>query len=108
MFQQIIAIIIIIFFISRLFWQKKKNLISKNEFIFWMIFWCVAILAILSLKWLDKISNELGFSASGVDILIYISIIILFYLIFKIRLQLAKNEKAITKIIREISLKEKN
>ena len=105
MFQQIIALIIIAFFLARLFWQKQKKQVNANEFIFWLIFWLFAATAIISLKWIDKLVASIGFSGSGIDILLYITVIILLYLIFKLRLRLVKIEKDITKIVRNIAIK---
>lgn len=105
MFQQIIALIIIAFFLARLFWQKQKKQVNANEFIFWLIFWILAAAAIIALKWIDKLVANLGFSGSGIDILFYIAVIILFYLIFKLRLRLVKIEKDITKLVRNIAIK---
>ena len=84
--------------------QKRKQQISNNEFIFWSIFWILSALAIAFIKELDKLAINLGFSSSGIDILLYIGVIILFYLIFRIRLKLEKIEKNITKIIRKDAL----
>ena len=104
MWQQIIAIIIIAFFLARLFWQKQKKYIGANEFIFWLIFWFLSGLAVLSLKWIDKLVASLGFSGSGIEILLYLAVAVLFYFIFRLRLKMEKMEKNITKIVREISL----
>lgn len=105
MLQQIIALIIILFFIFRLFWQKQKNQISKNEFIFWQSFWFLSIIMVFSLKKIDQLVATLGFSSSGIDVLLYLSIIFLFYIIFRLRLRMEKLEKNITKIVREIAIK---
>ena len=50
---------------------------------------------------------NLGFSGSGIDILLYIGIVVLIYFIFKLRIRLEKIEREITKIVREISLNNK-
>ncbi len=105
MLQQFIGIFIILFFLSRLFWQKKKKHISVNEFIFWLIFWMVTLFAIIFLKQIDKIVAQFGFSSSGIEILLYLAVVMLFYFIFRLRLRFEKIEKQLTKIIREISLK---
>ena len=105
MLQQIIALIIIAFFLARLFWQKQKKQVGANEFIFWLIFWLLSAGAIITLKWIDKLVASLGFSSSGIDILIYAAVIILFYFVFKLRLRFEKMEKDITKIVRKIALK---
>jgi len=103
-FQQTLALIIIIFFLSRLFWQKKNKQINPNEFIFWLVFWLFAGLAIILLKQIDTLVASLGFSGKGIDVLFYLAVIILFYFIFRLRLRISKMEKNITKIVREIAL----
>ena len=107
MLQQIIALIIIVWFISRLVWQKKKNYIGANEFLFWLIFWLVSASLIISLKSVDKLVSELGFSGSGIEVLLYLSVAILFYFVFRLRLRFEKIEKDITKIVKNIALKDK-
>jgi len=107
MFQQILALVIITFFLIRLFWQKQKKQIGANEFIFWLVFWCLSAILILSLKWIDKLVANLGFSGRGIEILLYLGIAVLFYFIFRLRLKLEKIEKDITKIIREMAIKDK-
>ncbi|MEA3398748.1 MAG: DUF2304 family protein [Patescibacteria group bacterium] len=107
MIQQIIALIIIFFLLSRLFWQKKKGALSNNEFIFWLFFWLLSALSIALIKWLDKVVASMGFSGPSIQVLLYLSIVFLFYIIFRLRLRLEKIEKNITKIIRELALKNK-
>lgn len=107
MLQQILALVIIGFFLTRLFWQKQKKQIGANEFIFWLVFWGLAAILILSLKWIDKLVANLGFSGMGIEVLLYLGIAVLFYFIFRLRLKLEKIEKNITKIIREIAIKDK-
>lgn len=103
--QQIIALLIIIFFMFRVFWQKKKQEINTQEFLFWQFFWIAAAVAIISLRSIDRFVAGLGFSASGIDVLLYLAVAALFYFIIRLRLRLARMEKDITKIVRDISLK---
>lgn len=107
MLQQIIGLIIIAFFLARLFWQKQKKQIAPAEFMFWFVFWLLAAGAIICLKWIDRLVAGLGFTGSGIDVLIYIGVAVLFYLVFRVRLKLEKIERDITKIVREISLNNK-
>ncbi len=106
MIQQILAGLIIIFFLSKLINQWKKKAISFNEFIFWLIFWVLAILIVAFIKQIDKIVINLGFSSSAINLAFYIAVLFLFYLIFKMRLKIVKIEKNITDLARKISLKE--
>ncbi len=105
MFQQIFALLIIVFFVTRIIRQKQKNQITKNETILWLVFWSLAALAVIFIKTIDSIVAAMGFSGSGINFLIYIAVMILFYLIFKLRLKIVKLEKNITDITREIALK---
>ena len=104
MLQQLIALIIIFYFVARLFWQKKQNKISGNEFIFWLGFWILAGAAIVLIKKVDSLVARLGFSASGIDVLFYMAVVILTYFVFRLRLKIEKQDKNITKIIKNIAL----
>jgi len=107
MFQQIIALIIILYFLIKLFWQRKNKQVGGAEFVFWLMFWLLSGLIVILIKELDILVAVLGFSASGIDVLLYLSVAVLFYLIFRLRLKLEKSEREITKIVREIALREK-
>lgn len=107
MLQQIIALIIISFLLARLFWQKQKKQIKAVEFLFWLIFWMLAALAIIFIKQIDTVVAELGFSGSGIEVLLYLAVVILFYLVFRIRIKLAKIEKEVTKVVRNIAINNK-
>lgn len=104
MVQQVIALSIIAIFISRLISQKRKNKLSKNEFIVWLSFWLLGALAIIFIRQIDNLVIALGFSGSGINFLLYLSVIVLFYLVFKMRLTIAKTEANITKITRHLAL----
>jgi len=107
MIQQLIAIIIIVYFIFRLIWRKKKKQININEFTFWLLLWLVIAAAVIFIKQIDSLVARIGFSSSGIDVLLYLGVALLFYWIFRLRLKIEKINKDITKIVREISLKNK-
>lgn len=107
MIQQILAIAVILFFIARLFWQRKKEEISRAGFLFWLGFWSLAALAIIFIKQIDRLVAGLGFSALGIDVLFYVAVVLLFYAVFRLRLRQEKIERNITKITREIAMKER-
>jgi len=107
MIQQLLALFIVFSFLGRLILQKKRKKISAGEFIFWLVFWFLVLLAVVFLKYIDFFVASLGFSASGIDVLIYLAVAILFYFVFRLRIKLEKIERDITSIVREISLKDK-
>jgi hypothetical protein len=106
MLQQFIAIMIIAFFVSRLFWQRQKKDITGNEFLFWLVFWSLAGLAIVFIKSIDELVRKMGFSASGIEFLLYAGVAVLFYFIFRLRLRLERMDKKLTRVIRELSIRE--
>ncbi|PLX21172.1 DUF2304 domain-containing protein [Candidatus Parcubacteria bacterium] len=107
MFQIYFALIIVLFFLARTYWQKKKKKVSRNEFFFWFVFWLLVGLFILFIKKIDNFVAGLGFSASGIDVLSYLSIALIFYLIFKIIIKIEKIEKNVTELVRHISINNK-
>jgi len=86
-------------FIWRIF--KDKTIVFKSAF--WIFFWIVALIFI----WLPGgMLNYLGtfFGVGrGVDVLIYLSIIVLFYIISGLNRKIEQLETEITKLVREIA-----
>ncbi len=107
MFQELLAIIIIAGFLGRLSWQRKKQQINKNEFRFWLCFWLCTLILILSLKRLDTLVANLGFSSSGIQVLLYSAVAVIFYFIFRLRLRLTKMERDISKIVEHLAVNKK-
>jgi len=105
MTQQIIALLFILLFVLRLYQQRKKKQINGNEFLFWLSFWSLGAIAIIFIKQLDSLLAQLGFSSGGINFLLYLSVLSLFYFIFKLRLKINKLEKNLTDLVREIALK---
>lgn len=103
MWQQILALVIVAFFIIRLFQQRKKGTVSKNELVLWLAFWLIAGLAVVFIKLIDGLVHFLGFSGSGINFLIYLAVVTLFYFLFRLRLKVAKLENNLAKLVREIA-----
>jgi hypothetical protein len=106
MLQQSIALLIIVIFVVRLFVLKKQDKVSANEFIFWLVFWFIAGLGIIFVKDLDRLAAALGFSASGIQIILYAAVAVLFYMNFRLRLKIEKMDKDLTKLVRQLAIDE--
>jgi hypothetical protein len=98
MLQSSIALIIIILFIFRLAWQNHRRQISRAEYGFWLVFWFVSAILIVFIKDIDRLVASLGFSASGIQILLYLAVAWLFSQLLGLRLKLELMEKNITKL----------
>ncbi len=106
MLQELLALAVIFFFLFRLGLQLKRGQIPKGQFIFWLCFWLVGGILVIYLKEIDTFVARLGFSSSGIEILLYIAIIIIFYFIFRLRLKVERMENDITTLTRIISLRD--
>jgi hypothetical protein len=103
MLIQIILIIFIIFAISKVALRYKDKIISLQEFILWTVFWLMVGFVVLFPESTSLVANWVGVGR-GVDLVIYISVLILFYLVFRTLVRLDKIEKDITKIVRQTAL----
>jgi len=98
-----IIIIFAIFAIYRATIRLKDKFINRGEYILWSTFWIIVIIATLLPKNLDKIAQFVGVER-GADLAVYLSIVVIFYLIFKILTRQEKIKQEITTIVRDIAL----
>ncbi len=108
MIIQIILILFILYAIIKVGLRYKDKIISLQEFLIWTVFWFMVAFVIILPETTSWVANFVGVGR-GVDLVIYISILILFYLAFRILVRMDKIDKDVTKIVRQIALgKEEN
>ena len=103
---QIIGIAFGLFAIIKSAFKFKKNKIPLSELIFWTVVWASMIGLALFPAPITLIANYVGIGR-GVDLAIYLSIILLFYLVFKIFMKIDKQRTDTTRLVREIALNKK-
>lgn len=106
MLIQILIILFSLFALSRLFSKFKNKEVSNKELFLWSCFWFLVIGATIWFRQTDIIANFVGVE-KGADLAVYLSIVFLFYLMFKIIVKIDKIEKEITVIVRELAIKNK-
>jgi len=104
---QIIAGLIILIILSRVVLKYSKKEISRFEILFWVIFWIGILVVIIFPEITNFIANKVGIGR-GADVAVYASILLIFYVIFKIYTRIDRIEKDMTKLVRKISIQEKN
>jgi len=105
---QIILLAFVIFVLGRVLVRYKKKEISLREWLGWSIFWLLVVLATFLPQTTDFIAQKVGLSSGrGVDLAVYISIPVLFYIVFRIISKLDRIEQNQTKIVRQIALRDK-
>lgn len=103
MIIQYIATGIIVIVLIQFLIKVLKDRTQLFKLLFWGIFWGIALVFIwLPTNTIDKLGQLFGVGR-GVDVLVYLSIIFLFYYIFRQSEKINKLEKEITKLVREIS-----
>lgn len=100
---QIVAVVFGLFALSRVFLRLRDREISIKEFIFWAFIW-LGVIIIALLPETTILFAEFAGIGRGVDLLLYISIILLFYLIFRLYVRFEHFDQEMTKLVREIAL----
>lgn len=99
-----IAIALFYFFVTLLRYHEGK--ITLRELLLWESIWAaIAFISILPIT-VNFFANLIGVGR-GVDLVLYLSIIALFYLMFKIYMKIDKVEREITAIVRELAIRDK-
>lgn len=86
--------------------KKKEGLLSLRGMFFWVFFWALAVAAVLHPGSTTIIANYFGIGR-GTDLIIYISLAIMFLVLFKFHIKLEKLNRDITKVVRHDSLEVK-
>jgi len=104
--SQIILSIVILFILSKTWYSYKTKQLSTSFFILWVLLWLIGLSAIYYPGLLSKVASLLNIGR-GVDFALYVSIILLFYLVYKINIKIGKINRDITKIVRKIAVNKK-
>ena len=103
-----ILLIVVTFFVlfawSRALLRFRDRAIKILEFIFWTIIWASVITLTAFRTKLSFVADIAGLRRP-VDVLIYFSIVLLFYLIFRLYVKIEGMEQNMTKLVREIAIK---
>lgn len=103
---QIFAILFALFAFSRALLLFKDGKINWKEFSFWTVIWGGVVVVSLSRSVVDSFSQFFGVQRP-VDAMVFISIIMLFYLVYRIYAKFDHVEHEITLLTRKTSLQKK-
>lgn len=106
MFIQLLLVGFLLFAVSRVVNQAKSGNLTAGSFLFWTSLFILAIIGVLTPELTGKVANLLGIGR-GADVIIYLSIVLLFYLVFRMSIIIEDLRHEITKLVREIALKQK-
>jgi len=103
---QIFGILFALFALSRVILQIKNRNMTIDEGIFWIFIWILVVVVLIFPQTLGYLANVLGVGR-GVDAIIYLSIVVLFYLIYRMYARMEHLEREITKVVREVAIRDR-
>lgn len=101
---QVLLILLILFALSRVYLRWKENVLTLNSTLFWVLIWTSALIGVSLPQTTTKIAEFFGVGR-GVDIIVYISLALLFYLVFRIYVMIEDLKNEITDIVRKVAIK---
>ncbi len=100
---QIVLVLFIFFALTRVILRLREKIISPKMAIFWIFIWIAALIGVVLPKTTTQLASVFGVGR-GVDVIVYISLALLFYLVFRIYVTIQDLRHEITSIIRKVAL----
>lgn len=101
---QVFLLIFIVFALSRVILRHRERVISTQAAFFWSILWLGAFAGIISPTITTKVADFFGVGR-GVDVMLYLSIAVLFYLVFRMFVIVEDLRHEISELIRLVAIK---
>lgn len=103
---QVLITIALLWALSRAYLRWREKTVSAGALLFWFGIWSAAIYTVFYPDFTTFVAQVLGIGR-GADVVIYGSVIILFYLVFRLHVLLEDIRHDITRLVRDIALQEK-
>jgi len=97
-----LMVIIILYLMAKTVYNLKLDKISFRRFCFWFLIWTIALISVTT-PIVGFISDFLGVGRAA-DLAVYLSVLLLFFFIFKLFVSVEENRKITTLLIRQIAL----
>ena len=102
---QILFIMFALFAAGSVIRRKKSGHLGPHATFFWVLFWLLAIVVVAWPNSASVIASYLGIGR-GADLILYVAVAVIFYLLFKLNVKLDSLNRDVTKVVREDALKE--
>ena len=107
MYIQFLLGIFLLFALSRVVVQVRNAKLSIGAFLFWTALFIFALAGVLEPELTSHVARFLGIGR-GTDVVLYGSIALLFYLIFRLSIALEDTRREISELVRKIALQERS
>jgi len=103
---QILLILFFIFALVKVSVRYKKGELKIGVFIGWTLFWIIAGIVAIIPNSTSYFAGLVGVGR-GADLVVYLSLALIFFMIFRLYIRIENQEKNITKIVRKDALSDK-
>lgn len=105
MLIQVFIVAFALFAIVRTIRQFRAGRLKLGELLFWIVFWILAGVVALLPQTTSIVASMVGVGR-GADLVIYASLLVLFYLVFRLFVKIEDTEREITRLVRKIAFKD--
>ena len=85
--------------------KKQETLLGSKGTIFWIVFWLSASVFVWWPNSTVILANYLGIGR-GTDLILYVSLVIIFFVLFRLHIKIESIGRDITKVVRKEALEE--
>src|SRR3989344_9383897 len=103
---QIIVLLFVLFAVSRVILRFRDKKINVFELSFWSLIW-IAVAVVLFIPQITTPIARILDIGRGIDVAVYLAIVLLFYLVFRLYVKIDAMGQDLTQVVREISLRKK-
>lgn len=103
-YLQFFFVVFSVFALSRVMLRYREGQLKWREFLFWSILFLGSLIIVIFPDMTTKVARLLGIGR-GADLVVYLSIVVLFYLIFRSYVMMEDIRHEITELVRGLALK---
>jgi len=100
---QILLVLFALFAIINVVRKYKEGLLGPKGALFWVLFWISVGVVVVWPNNAQKIADHIGIGR-GADLVIYVSVAVIFYLLFRLNVKLEGLKRDLTKVVRDDTL----
>ena len=103
---QFVITLFAVFAVYRAYRAFFADILDRRKFLMWSCFWTAVVIVIYLPQTTDFVAKILGVGR-GVDVVLYISILVLFYGLFQQSRKVDKLERSLTELVRQLAIKDR-
>ncbi len=102
---QILLTIFFLFALAKVVGRWRAGDLRMADMVWWLLFWVAAIIVVLLPNSTATLAKLVGIGR-GADLVVYVALVLIFFIIFRLIIKIELLNKDITKLVRKISLDE--